>query len=156
MEGEKPTSPLAAFRRGAVLRPTPISVQHLRGELYLFKPRASSDGQLSIDGNTFGDPECIKERPLLIVSRDDLNRGQSVLVVPFYSQQLDKRREFKSCVFFNAGESGLDKDCVAKCDEVGVFDRLELGGKIGRASADKMEAIVEAIRWVIRDHTLAT
>jgi len=33
-----------------------------------------------------------KQRPVVVVSRDQLNNGDAVLVVPFYSQQLEKRR----------------------------------------------------------------
>ncbi len=93
-------------------------------------------------------------RPLLIVSRDDLNRGDTVVAVPFYSQQLEKRKLLKWCVFFKRGIAGLRKDCVAKCDEIAFYDKLDIDwrhGKLGRMNVDEMNAVAKAIRYVIRD-----
>lgn len=151
MEGKDKSRPLSAFRSGAVLA---SHIYHSRGEIYSYLPRTHTEGSVSIDGRSFGDPDCLKERPLLIVSRDELNKGDTVLAVPFYSQQLEKRRKYKNCVFFAAGEFNLHKDCVAKCDEIAVYDRLELGDKIGRIDAAKMELIVDAVRYSIRDSSL--
>lgn len=106
---------------------------------------------------TSSDPN-IHNRPVVIVSRDELNGGHSVLLVPFYSQQLEKRTKLKHCVHFAAGEAGLDKECVAKADEVTCLEKTEINlkaGPIGSVKAQKMEKIVEAIRYSVRDHTLA-
>ncbi len=70
-------------------------------------------------------------RPVLIVSRTEMNRGSGVVVVPFYSQQIEKRRALESCVFFQAGDGGLKKDCVAKCDEIGIRDISRLDTRRG-------------------------
>jgi mRNA-degrading endonuclease toxin of MazEF toxin-antitoxin module len=58
-----------------------------------------------------------KPRPVLIVSRTEVNGGIYV-IVPFFSEQLAKRKALAQCVFFASGEFGLEKDCVAKTDEV--------------------------------------
>lgn len=94
-----------------------------------------------------------KARPVVVVSRDDLSHGDSVLCVPFYSQQLEKRKQFKTCVLFKAGQFGLSKDCVAKGDEITVIDKTMLNlshGQIGRLNAESMAKIVRAVRFAIR------
>ncbi|MFO1019107.1 MAG: type II toxin-antitoxin system PemK/MazF family toxin [Planctomycetales bacterium] len=80
-----------------------------RGEVYWLKPDATG-----------------KQRPVVIISREDLNGGHSLVGVPFYSQQLEKRTQQAWCVFFAAGEGGLTKDCVAKTDEVSMIDKLDV------------------------------
>lgn len=108
-----------------------------RGQLYLLKP----------------DPEG-KQRPVVIVSRDDLNRGHSVVAMPCYSQQLEKRSKLKYCVLLHAGDGNLDKDCVVKADEISYLEKAELDlnrGPIGRLKPDKMAQIMTALRYVVRD-----
>jgi mRNA-degrading endonuclease toxin of MazEF toxin-antitoxin module len=95
-----------------------------------------------------------KERPFVIVSRDELNRGDSVVAVPFYSQQIDRRRNLDHCVYIPAGTAGL-KECVAKCDEVAYMRKTEFqpprpGDVTRRLPLNVMEAIIGAIQWVIR------
>jgi mRNA-degrading endonuclease toxin of MazEF toxin-antitoxin module len=100
-----------------------------------------------------------KERPIVIVSRDELNRGDRVLVVPFYSQQLEKRAKQKWCALFKAGESGLKKDCVAKGDEIQLIDPMEIlwaRGKLGRFNAEQMARVILAVRHAMRDPTAET
>ena len=98
-----------------------------------------------------------KPRPVVVVSRDDLNRGDYVVVVPFTTQKLDNRGGLQSCVLFRAGESGLARDCVAKTDEITFVSITELDwkrGRVGRVLAPRMNEIVRAIRYMIRDDDL--
>ena len=69
-----------------------------RGMLFLLKDHDSSE----------------KRRPIVVISNNVLNNGDSVVAVPFYSQQLEKRRTQDWCVEFYQGEGGLEKNCVAK------------------------------------------
>ena len=91
-----------------------------------------------------------KQRPIVIVSRDPLNGGHSVLAVPFYSQQLSKRKDQDWCEPFYAGEGGLDRDCVAKADEVSLIDKLDIDlarGALGEFDGPQMTRLARAIRW---------
>jgi mRNA-degrading endonuclease toxin of MazEF toxin-antitoxin module len=100
-----------------------------------------------------------KERPVVIVSRDNLNAGHSVLAIPFTSQQLDKRRQQPWCVLFRTGEGGLSKDCVARCDQITLFRKGDINTAkppLGRLTAAQMQRIVDAVRHAIRDDTLHT
>jgi mRNA-degrading endonuclease toxin of MazEF toxin-antitoxin module len=106
-----------------------------RGELYLLKPDATG-----------------KRRPIVIVSRDILNRGHRVLAVPFYSQQLEKRQEQEWCELFYAGEGDLDRNCVAKADELSLIDKLDIdlaSGAIGTFNSDQMARLERAIKWSV-------
>ena len=65
-----------------------------------------------------------KPRLVVVVSRNELNQGNSITVVPLTSQQLEKRTKSDYCVFLPAGSAGNDKDCVAKCDAVSALDKV--------------------------------
>jgi mRNA-degrading endonuclease toxin of MazEF toxin-antitoxin module len=97
-----------------------------------------------------------KERPVVVVSRDELNRGDRILAVPFYSQQLEKRAKRKWCALFRVGEGGLKKDCIAKGDEIQLIDPAEIlwiRGKLGRFNAEQMARVILAVRHAMRDPT---
>lgn len=114
-----------------------------RSELYWIPLEFEEDGE--------------KARPIVIVSRDELNRGDRVLAVPFYSQQVEKRAKQKWCALFKAGEGGLKKDCVAKGDEIQLIDPIEIlwrRGKLGRFNADQMDRVIIAVRHALRDSAL--
>ncbi len=102
-----------------------------RGQIFLLK------------GDSVG-----KKRPILVVSPTHLNGGIYLLGVPFYSQQVEKRRTHPTCVFFAAGEFGLDRDCVAKADEVHIFKISELHvseGPVAEVDASRMELVSTAL-----------
>ena len=95
-----------------------------------------------------------KARPVVVVSRANLNSGKYVIVVPFTTQRLDKRRTLDSCEFFKSGEHGLTEDCVAKADEITFIDKISIDSRKGRLGAlpkDRMTDIVKAIRYVVND-----
>ena len=99
-----------------------------RGEIYLLKK-----------------DETGKSRPIVILSNNSLNGGHSVVAVPFYSQQLEKRSKQPWCAVFSAGEGGLDRDCVAKTDEITLIDKLHINlaaGPIGELDEDQLNRIV--------------
>ena len=89
-----------------------------------------------------------KQRPVLIVSPAKLNGGIYVSAVPFYSQQLEKHRSHRSCVYFAAGEFGLDLDCVVKTDEVSHYKISELrisDGEVGQVDSERMLLVNQAL-----------
>lgn len=94
-----------------------------------------------------------KPRPVVIVSREEINGGHSVLAVPFTSQQLQKRRGLDYCEEFFTGEGGLDMDCVAKADELSMIDKLDIdfrSGPLGQLDESQMERLLGAIRWTLK------
>jgi mRNA-degrading endonuclease toxin of MazEF toxin-antitoxin module len=91
-------------------------------------------------------------RPVLVVSREALNRGRYVTVVAFTTARLVQRRSLPSCVFFRGGEFGLAADCVAQCDTISSIHMEQLDlmhGAIGRLDDLALRNIVGAIGHVI-------
>lgn len=89
-------------------------------------------------------------RPVLVVSRDALNRGQQVVVVSITTSRLDERRRLSNCVYFRAGEFGLTQHCVAQCETIiGVpVDRLD-PHPVGRLDDITLRSVINAIGRVI-------
>ena len=51
---------------------------------------------------------------------------------------------------FYAGEGNLDRNCVAKTDEVSLIDKLDRDlakGPIGQFDKHQMARVVEALKW---------
>jgi mRNA-degrading endonuclease toxin of MazEF toxin-antitoxin module len=91
-------------------------------------------------------------RPVIIVSREPLNRGAYVVAVLCTTARVEQRAKLPNCVSFGAGEFGLPKDCVAQCETVTFLDRSDLdevNGMIGILDAARLRAVVQAIGNVI-------
>ena len=92
-------------------------------------------------------------RPVLVVSRDALNRGRYVVIVPLTTSRFEQRRRLGNCVAFRRGEFGLGDDCVAQCEaisgiEVERLDQDE-GPPVGRLDPLTLRAVILAIGNVI-------
>lgn len=88
-----------------------------------------------------------KARPILVVSITSLNSGTTCSAIPFTTQKLFERRRLPSCVSFNAGESGLTDDCVAKADDLSLLRICDIRineGPLGEV-VDRMPEIERAI-----------
>ena len=57
-------------------------------------------------------------RPAIIVSREELNRGNWVVAVMVTSTHFATRSRLPHCVAFAAGEYGLTKHCVAQAETI--------------------------------------
>ena len=91
-------------------------------------------------------------RPVLVVSRESLNRGNRVTAVPFTTRFFVERSKLPGCVPFQAGQFGLTRDCVAQCDA--LFELpvkwLDLTvGPVGILDDERLRDIVRAIGYVI-------
>jgi mRNA-degrading endonuclease toxin of MazEF toxin-antitoxin module len=64
--------------------------------------------------------------PVIVVSREELNRGDRVLTVFCTSQKFAAGSALPHCVSFNAGQFGFTKDCVAQCENVLMLDKTQL------------------------------
>lgn len=87
-------------------------------------------------------------RPVLVVSRESLNRGRYVTIVAFTTARLSERRSLPNCVHFRAGEFGLTADCVAQCETIASIhlDQLDFGnGPIGKLDDMTLHNVVQAI-----------
>ena len=90
--------------------------------------------------------------PVIVVSREDLNRGHYALVVVCTSSRFAVRSQLPSCVPFQAGQFGFTIDCVAQCENILSIEKRQLamsGGPIGVLDEMALREIVKAIGYVI-------
>ena len=93
-----------------------------------------------------------KGRPVVVVSRDDLNTGKYLVIVPFTTKHLEERKKQSNNVFFNKNAFGLTKDCVAQCEAVAQIHKSKLQEPIepmGCISPPVLQDIQDAIAFVI-------
>lgn len=88
--------------------------------------------------------EIQKTRPVIIVSNDTNNRGNSVVtVVPITS---NITRVFSFEVFLPVGTSGLPKDSKAKADQIRTLDKSRLVKLYGQLPTSFINALDQAIK----------
>jgi mRNA-degrading endonuclease toxin of MazEF toxin-antitoxin module len=91
-------------------------------------------------------------RPVLVVSRESLNRGGYAVVVPLTSSHFERRRRLPNCVPFRAGQFGLSMDCVAQCEAMLSIERSQISvndGLIGCLDNESLRGVIRAIGYVI-------
>jgi mRNA-degrading endonuclease toxin of MazEF toxin-antitoxin module len=91
--------------------------------------------------------------PIIVVSREELNRGHYVLAVICTSARFATRSKLANCVPFQAGEFGLTVDCVAQCENILSIDKGQLDlteGRIGKLDEMTMQKVIKAIGYVIK------
>lgn len=91
-------------------------------------------------------------RPIVVVSRAELNRGDYVVAVPVTSAKLEVRRRLQNCVPLAAGRFGLDKTCVAQGEHISYVEKTRIdleSGAIGVLDEDTMRDLIRAIGYVI-------
>lgn len=92
------------------------------------------------------------ERPFIVVSREEFNRGHYFLAVPLTSKQVDRRREFPNCVYFSRGSFGLKKACVAQAEALTMLrksDRTNPPIPTGTISSIKLTKLITAVGYVL-------
>jgi mRNA-degrading endonuclease toxin of MazEF toxin-antitoxin module len=92
------------------------------------------------------------KRPGVVLSREQLNRGDFVVIVPVTSARFEERRHLKNCVPFFSGHFGLTKDCVAQAEQVSAVRKANLdlaAGPLGRLDAENLRALIRAVGHVI-------
>jgi mRNA-degrading endonuclease toxin of MazEF toxin-antitoxin module len=83
--------------------------------------------------------------PVVVVSREELNRGNWVAAVLITSKRFEERSRQPHCVPFRAGEFGLTRDCVAQCESLFSIRRQELGDHIGTLDGERWRSLVKAL-----------
>jgi mRNA-degrading endonuclease toxin of MazEF toxin-antitoxin module len=94
-------------------------------------------------------------RPVIVVSREELNRGEYVVAIPFTSRHLETRRHLPNCVPFHEGQFGLSKTCVAQAEGIAQVSKDELdlaGGPIGEVDAEALRSVMQAVAYVLGAH----
>ena len=92
-----------------------------------------------------------KRRPVVIISREELNRGEYVVVVPLTTAQLEVRRRLPNCALIDTAP-GLKK-CVAQGEMVSSLLRSDLigaeEGPVVILDGEIMREIVRAVGYMM-------
>ena len=88
-------------------------------------------------------------RPVIIVSREQLNRGGLYLSVPVTSSRVQERRRYANYVFLPAGSGGLREDSVAVTHLVQPVRESALQSKWGRLTDGALSQVLLSIAWSI-------
>jgi mRNA-degrading endonuclease toxin of MazEF toxin-antitoxin module len=91
------------------------------------------------------DFEEMEPHPIVVVSREELNRGNWVAAVLITSKRFEERSKQPHCVPFRAGEFGLSKDCVAQGESLFSIRREELGEHVGTLDEKRWRDLVKAL-----------
>ncbi len=90
--------------------------------------------------------------PVVVVSREELNRGDYVIAVMVTSTKLETRWNLPNCVPFRAGQFGLPKNCVAQGETITYVPRCDLEletGPVGSLDPETTRDLIRAIGYVI-------
>jgi mRNA-degrading endonuclease toxin of MazEF toxin-antitoxin module len=90
--------------------------------------------------------------PVIVVSREALNRGHYALVVVCTSSRFAVRSQLPSCVPFQAGQFGFTVNCVAQCENILSLDKRQLdtkAGLIGVLDETALREVIKAVGYVI-------
>ena len=93
--------------------------------------------------------------PVIVTSRETLNRGRYALVIPCTSSRLAVRSKLANCVPFREGEFGFTTDCVAQCENMLSIDQAQLDlatGPRGVLDRAALRKVVRAIGYVIESN----
>jgi len=89
------------------------------------------------------------ERPAVVVSRNELNRGRLVLVVPCTSSRVEERAAYPNNVLLPTGVGGLKRDTVAQAHLVQPIETSLLRERLGRLNDEQLAEVLLALAWVI-------
>ncbi len=88
-------------------------------------------------------------RPVVIVSREELNRGTLFLCAPLTSARVAERRRYANYVFIPAGTGGLQEDSVAVAHLVQPVRTEFLREHWGMLPDSTLRQVVIAIAWSV-------
>ena len=88
-------------------------------------------------------------RPVIIVSREQLNRGTLYLGVPVTSSRVEERRRYANYVFLSAGAGGLRVDSVAVTHLVQPVRSEFLRERWGTLPDTALQRLLLALAWSV-------
>jgi len=91
--------------------------------------------------------------PVIVVSREELNRGRYALAVVCTSARFAVRSKLSNCVPFQAGDFGFTADCVAQCENILSIEQEQLdlaAGPMGTLDEEALQKVIKSIGYVIK------
>lgn len=89
------------------------------------------------------------ERPAVVVSRNETNRGSLLLVVPITSSRVAERRLLPNHVFLAGGSAGLSVDSVAQTHLVQPVERSALLQSLGTLDRAGLQELLMGVAWTV-------
>ena len=93
-----------------------------------------------------------QQHPVVVVSREDLNRGAYVVAALITSKRFAVRSTLANCVPLKAGQFGMTQDCVVQGETTGPIrqDALDLTlGPISTLDDLTLREVIRAIGYVM-------
>lgn len=85
-------------------------------------------------------------RPVVVISRDAINKSSPVVVVVPFTDAANKTRIYPSHIRFKAGTAGLTLDSIAVCEQVRAISKTRLQSVLGKLNRSEMASIDAAIK----------
>jgi mRNA interferase MazF len=85
-------------------------------------------------------------RPVLVISRDAINRSSPVVVIIPFTDAANKTKIYPSHVRFQAGIGGLSIESIAVCEQIRAISKtrlIKLLGKLTRSELASVEATIK-------------
>ena len=90
--------------------------------------------------------------PVIVLSREELNRGRYALVVVCTSARFAVRSQLPSCVPFRGGDFGFTSDCVAQSENLLSIELSQLDlsdGSLRMLDDMAFRDVIKAIGYVM-------
>jgi mRNA interferase MazF len=85
-------------------------------------------------------------RPVVVISRDALNRTSPNVVICPMTDAANKTKFYPSHVRVPAGTSGLKLDSIVVCEQVRAISKTRLRGQLGKFEKAVMTSIEAAVK----------
>ena len=89
---------------------------------------------------------------MVVVSREELNRGDRVVAAIITSAKFAVRSKLANCVALKAGQFGMSKDCVVQGESLFNAPTLHIDlatGPIGKLDDLTLREVVRAVGYVM-------
>jgi mRNA-degrading endonuclease toxin of MazEF toxin-antitoxin module len=99
----------------------------------------------------YSDPS-IPPHPVVVVSREELNRGDRVVAAIITSAKFAVRSTLANCVVLKAGQFGMTKDCVVQAETLFNAPLLHVDlatGPIGKLDDVTLREVIKAVGYVM-------
>ncbi|MGA2299296.1 MAG: type II toxin-antitoxin system PemK/MazF family toxin [Candidatus Acidiferrum sp.] len=88
-------------------------------------------------------------RPVIVITRDAINKLSPVVVVVPLASMVNKKRILPSHVEIKMGEAGLPVDSVALCEQVRAISTTRLTKALGHLSATTISQVNAALKMAL-------
>jgi mRNA interferase MazF len=107
---------------------------HLRGDVFMANLEPSEGSE---QGGT---------RPVVVVSRDALNRFSPIVVICSITDAANKKKIYPTHVKVSAGTGGLRIDSIVICEQVRAISKTRLKDQLGKFDKSVMTSIEAALK----------